>query len=292
LKKLLTKPETLSFGDNEAQDTLDLARDGAKEDRGLLLFTNFPECYKKSEIDVTLALRSRPLGEEFHLVFCAIPHMVKWDAQETASTPHTRTCDLGDCDKGQKERVFVAVACAVQCDEEMISSVVRLEAAQERPNLLRYMGAPPFKLVFESGLSAGKWEVGIPGFGTITRESYSVDGMVQSCPEIIHGISGKEGQPLWDFTHQADFLNYVTDLFRVWLFKGFAGGHLKESSDLAIEFVNVFPSPCELEISAIEWIGHGPNPSSLRRQVAQLHMIPKAQPSLLPPTACQSRQRP
>jgi hypothetical protein len=279
-KNSLTKPETAGLDFDSVEDLVDFNCEGSEHGEGLCIFNDSSKDYEKLKIEVALALRSDFFGEEFHLIFCAIPSVASGHTNVPNGTLHINANNLGNAYAGDNERVFIAVTCLVECNEQIIPSLVRLERAKERPKLYRDVSGA-LQLIFESGRSTGKWEVGMFNSFAARRSSdcYSIDSMVESRTEIVHGISGDHGELLRDGPAQAHLLHDVLRLVRVRLGKGLEGGLFQEFADFLFKVTDMFPTPSEFEVRTIEWAGHQRDFSNPMPLFARLRMTPKAQPN-------------
>jgi hypothetical protein len=261
LKNLLNQPKTPRLRFDSQQDALDFASNCVKNSKSLFVGNNFCERYKKSEIELCVELSSGLDAEQFHLIFGAIPnkHFLILERDSDIAPDHSAHFTFerdGKRFNRKNQSMFVSVASEVQCGEEMIASFVRLERAKERQNLSRNIGAA-FKCVFEVGGASGERKVS--AVDILSGESCCSDRkdcMIERSPKIIHGISSDHGQLIRKGSTQADFMNRVIGLVRVWLSNEFAWAYFQEDPDLPFEFGDVFPTPCEFLVSALEGIGH------------------------------------
>ncbi len=292
LKKSLKQSESEPLAFNCMDDVFDLVGETDESGNGGFIFGDSCEDYEKFEIDVALRLRSRFSGEEFHLIFCAVPGMNIWNPHFAASTPQVSANNTGNSSTGDEERVFIAVTCLVECNEYIVPSLVRLERAKQRPHFRWDIFTPSFKFIFKLGEVSSEWEVGVLNSGTARRDSNGVNGMIERRPEVIDDIPGDQGKLFGDGASQAHLLHDVLRLVRVRIGKKFPGIIFNEAPDFPYEFIDVFATPSEFEVGAIEWTGHDPDCTNPKPLFARLHMIPKVQPNPSLPTAYSKRQQP
>ncbi len=243
-------PNTARLRFDSHQDALDFARDCVERSKCLFVGDNFCERYKKSEIELCVELSIVSSDEKFHLIFSAIPDprslklFEGYRYRASGSTNFPMQGDRHGC-KRKNESMLVSVASEVQCCEDVVPSLVRLQPSKKRQNLSRNIGAA-FKGVFKGESTSSEWKVSrVDAFSGKSSGSDGKHRMVKGRPDIVYGISSDHGELARKGMFQAEFMNRLIGLVRVWLSNNFAGAYFQEDADLPFEFGNVFPTPCE-----------------------------------------------
>ncbi len=213
---------------------------------------NFPEGYVCGELELAMELRLRGQHTNFHLIFTAIQdgsvgHSPAADSLNFHSSDESSSC----C--GNQYRVLVSSPYHVECPQRLIPSAVWLGLTKDGVQLRRNTGTPSLESVFEVSGILGEGETGSINFGfrRITglgdSESDTVDGMIESRPEIAENISNDFLKLLRQFFEKANLEDSPASLFWVRLDKGLV--HVRtseESSGFPFQFGKVFLCPRDL----------------------------------------------
>jgi hypothetical protein len=180
----------------------------------------------------------RPEQFQFDVVFRALP------ADTIGLSNACR--DGGSCDvlESQDNRcnqgVLIPIACVVECPQRRIASVVSLERPKQRSYFFGDRSAP-IHCVIESGRIASKWEA--------TRSELRIDmpiddgagvnGMVQSGPCVVDGISNENCKIVKDDgIRQSHFVDFVSG-FRIFIFDQFVRVINPERIDKTFQIADV-----------------------------------------------------
>lgn len=269
MKKSPYKPETASLAFNGVQDALDHSTEAVEDvEYGVSVHDSYLlKCYKKGELDLVFNLRIESSGEKYDLLFSAIPDGMFGDGDfPVPSSFDFRVRTDERCPNGGQDRVIVVIPYGVQSAEKIIPSVVWLERAKERPNLLRNVLALPVERIFESRRSIGEGKVSMLDLARFPRcKSDAVNGMVQSGTEISHDIPNdlRDGSVL-KVARQSDLVEQLLRIIRVRFDNSVIGMLLNEGLNLPLEIVQMFCSPSDLALRTVEWSRHCPDCSNLK----------------------------
>src|SRR5450759_4061992 len=219
---------------------------------------DFSKRYVASKLEVAVELRSlRPQGEQFHLVFCAIPNVSAWHFAKSATADiHTS----GECGRANGAQDFVLISDTYFVDgpETLIPSLVWLERAKERVDLFRDICTSTFEVSLECGGIAGEREVSIERFLVPRCYGESVGGVIQGSAKAVNNSPDDIRPDLGNLFRHAELMRKMVGLIRVRLNKNscvvpFA----KPSSAFPIEIGKVLLCPCDLATRTLKGIRHG-----------------------------------
>ena len=229
------------------QEALDYAAHSVKYFNNLFAFDklNLSKRYEEEEIELVIEIGSRPEGDKHHLVFCAIPDVRGWDAEE-ARAARVGTHRVSSVSHRNDDFVFLCVADFIQGPEKIVSSWVRLEPAKKRVELWWYISAPPLDGFGHTFSASGEWEGS--GFRVNLARSNrdGVTRIVEGPTEAADNLGGNVGNVQRKGFCEYDLANFVADLIGVRLGDLFVGMELPKVLNFPLEITKAFFSPREL----------------------------------------------
>ena len=238
------EPSALRF--HSGQDALDYAAK-LREDCENWLTVNerdFVKRYKKCEIEIVVALRTRPEFENYHLIFRSIPdrRIGNTDKPPTLSAGPVADESLAD---GNHDFMLVGNRYLVECPEKVIPSFVRLEPAKKRVDWLRNILGPS-EGIWHLSESSCERERGVLRLLNARRDRDGIPGIIEGAAETAHDVGGCVRDDWWEFFSHLDLENKVPRFVRMRLSHSFVRLFLAEGFDLPFEIGEMFLSPCEL----------------------------------------------
>jgi hypothetical protein len=212
---------------------------------------NFPERYRKGEVELAVELCSRRETVEYHLVFQAIPLGGLGHNPPTSVSEFQPGGIIAGNERNQ-DGVLVSTSHNVECPEKVIPSLVRLALPKDRVNAFGNVGAPTLDIVLEPGSVYSKGERGISGFGVSRGDCGCVNSVIQCRPEIGERIGSDLGEFHRKLSFQANLVRHKIGLIRVRLGKGFVQVWAEEFLNLPLQFGEVFLSAVDLAARAVE----------------------------------------
>lgn len=203
-------------------DTVDDARDFARqsvEDSQHWLAANdvdFVKRYAEGDVYIVLKLRVGTHHREYDLVFLGVP---RWSREQEVfcADPHVPDlCAAHDYADGHNQSVLVTARGAVQCPQQVVPSLVRLERPQVRDDLLRKIFAPAFDGVLQFAGTASEGEVCVLGVDRARGDRDGIHGEVERGSEVVERVSGKLTGEVGNRLAQRDLVR-VVDAIRVGL---------------------------------------------------------------------------
>jgi len=146
----------------------------------------------------------------------------------------------------------------VECPNDIVPTLVRLERAKEREDVRREALALSIENVFEISGRVGDWELNTVRSGRIACDSYGVDRLVERRSQTVDDVVGEFCEPFGQGFGQLDLVELVSTLriglndTGVWLF-------LEEFADSLAEFGQVSICARDPAFWAIEWVRHDKN---------------------------------
>lgn len=250
------------------------------------------EGYEEFEFDLVLRVRVGTGREVYDLLFNTIPSGVfrNYHFGETDTAFDFCRWPLKVGSEWGQHGVIVGISERVQCAEKVISSVIRLERAQERVHLRRNVLAKTVKAVFKSGGVFGEGKVGFPGICAL-GSSNGVDCVVETGAEVADNIANQFRNR--GIVKVFDEFDLVKELIRIaWVYFNDLSVrvYFDESLNFPFEIGEMFATPSNFAFRAIEWSRHYPDCSNLKSLFdggsERFRMIPKAQLSPLRPIVC------
>jgi hypothetical protein len=256
--QLLDNSESLGFSLNFVDDRFNHIHKQIKSwDRILARNTlDFSKSYINAECELAVAFRVRPNGEQFHLVFTAIPD---WGGIGHRPKPRSFEVEAStECNASHwnEEFMLVSVTYLVECPQGLTPSFVWLVGPKERIDFFRDIFTSPLKSSVELGSLSRKGEVGVERILTSRSDSDSVHGVIQSRAKVVNNIPAHFGKLGREFADHANFVNDVLGFLRVRLGELFVSVTLVENNCSLFEIGKVTLSPCQLASRTFERAGH------------------------------------
>lgn len=301
MEKLLDESETpgLSFDGFDCVGNSATNRVKFLDDRLTCHNGRFLESYKEFELDLVLRVRIGARRQVYDLLFNPVPSGVFRDCHLDEAGGAFDFCGWPlkvGAEWGQ-HGMIVGISQRLQCVQEMVSSIVRVEGAKERVHLGRNIRASTLNLSFNLSGAAGKGEVGVPNLRAARGMGNSVDSMIETGPQITDDIPDefRDGRIVKVFNE----LHFVKELIRVaWVYFNdlSVGVYFNESLDFPFKLGEMFAAPSNFALRAVEWSRHSPDCINLKPLFGwgseQLRKTPRVQPTPQRPTVCRSRQQP
>jgi len=203
---------------------------------------DFVQRYKSGELEIVLNViwGTGTERHEYHLVFSTVPLVLKGHLEKSSSPDRDLfSHEQGKC--GDNGAMFVSVTCLIDCAEDVIPSVIRLETNEQGLDLIRQ--------ICTSSESAGHFvERASERESAIFRVTFPdsdgnrVRGVIESAPEILDEFSENISDVIklpTEFANWFDFMNFMVGLLRVRIDNTMVGVTLNESRNLPIEIKEV-----------------------------------------------------
>jgi hypothetical protein len=248
----LNQLKTPALRFDSVQHTLDFQAKLIQESKDWLALhdRNLVDRYKRVEIEIVAPLRiwddHRAKANDYHLVISAIPDMRVGHRERSPETTNGTVPTVHDLTERGEEFVFIPITQFVQCPQEVIPSLVRLEAAKERLNLIREISGTANRASHVVDiLRERKGTISRVGFAD--SNSDGVTSIVEDAAKIHNNITGDVPKRIGKWLRELDLVYLPSRLLRVWLDNLFVGIEIVEFSDSPVEIrKEIFLSPCEL----------------------------------------------
>lgn len=301
MEKLLSEPETARFGFDSFDCVRDLAADPVKFlDNGPACHNRgFIESYKEFEVDLVLRVRIDAGSQVYDLLFNPIPPGVlgNYHADKPATAFDFCGWPLEVGTEWGQHGMIIGISQRLQCVQEIIPSIVRIERSKERVHFPRNIRASSLDLRFKFGSTMGKREVGVPNLGLTGGGCDRVDCVVETGAEIAHDVANEfRNESIVKILNELDLVKELVRGSWVYFNDLSVGVYLDESLNFPLEIGEMFASSSNLALRAVEWSRHFPDCTNLKPLFQwgseQLRRTPTTQLSPLLSIACQSRQQP
>lgn len=259
MSQLFDKSEAASFGFDVADYPLDLDHKFLEDGSRDIAFepAYFAECYVASKLEIAVEIRSLGAdGEQFHLIFCAVPYGSRWHPDKTSPS---RIDPCAECTRHDRDEDFVLISNAylVECEQNLVPSTVWLERAKKRVDFLRRVGTSTFKVRLKSVGVSREGEISVPRIISSANNGQFVNGMVESGSKAIDNSSDDLRPRFRDVLVHAQLVNNMLGLVRVRLDKnGCIVLFIKPSGGFPLEVGEVFLCPCDLAARTIKGSSH------------------------------------
>jgi hypothetical protein len=251
---LLHKPKTPGLRFNTHKDALDFSAKSVEDSNNWLAVNNldFVKRYKNTEIEIVLEFCFGAEGDKYHLVFCSVPNMGIGHLEETSTANLSPNANESGANRND-HFMLVSIAYLVECPQEVIPSLVRLEPAKERLDLLGYILGPHQRICHLSDTTS-EGEGSVFGAAAARSNSYRVPGIVESTPKVVHQVPGNVPNGIWERRGQLDLVNLMVRLLRVRFNNSCVWIDLSKLCDLPLKLDEVFFSPSEFTTRTLEWV--------------------------------------
>ena len=242
--KTVTSGDTLDSFD----DQIDLIEHLVEDSNNWLASDplDFRERYQHAKVELVMRIRAGDQGEKLDLLYRAVPDGVVWH-NEGSSGPQSVDNNSGMYSHRGNDSVRIHVTCFIECPQEFISipSLVRLEPANNRVDLLRDDLSPSVEIVVDVAQLLPERKVDVPGVGPRCGND-RVHGVIQSSPEITDSIPYQVGNGIAHWLDEPDFVQKVVGGIHVYISSVGPMVFIQKGTDLPIKVENVFFTPCEL----------------------------------------------
>lgn len=243
----LDEPDLSRLNFSSHDDALNFARHRVENVRRWIAANNlnFPERNAVGSLDVVLNLLDISGNNgEYDLVFSAIPC-----GRRNIATTTTGAMDaeihLSEGYAGwDKQSVFVDVVSFVECPNKIIPSLVRLERAKKRNDLIGDLLASSLDNSFEIRCVVSNGEVSTSG---VVRASGNCDGisrLIESGAEVFEGVCGDLSETIRDGGTEFDLVK-VVNAIRIGLHNMEAWVVLQEGIGPPFKIVNMYLCPSD-----------------------------------------------
>lgn len=249
-----TDAAALSF--RSGDDARDYARKVVQRSRNWLALQNrhVAERYREGEFNLVLEATFGSDPAEYHLVFSAVPRGHRDGAPAQAPPLHSEAA--GSSADGDQLGVL-HVCDLVHGPQGVIPSLVRLERAKQRDNVIRQVFAAPFDHVSKFRSRVGERVVGALGVGRSSQIGASKAGLIESGSQTLNDLHGEVGEESGQRFGHLDLVKLIAAV-RVFLNDSGIWFTLDESLYCGLEFRNLFLCAREPLLGAAEGIvGHG-----------------------------------
>jgi len=238
------QPSALRFDTQE--DALNFAAKLVEDSKHWLAVhnLNIVKRYKEAELEIVLVCRFDSESEKFHLVLSSIPDMGSGHLKESCSLDASGPANHASPD-GNNVFMLIPVTNFVECPQEVIASQVRLESTKERLHFFRQVLGSPETIGHLSGTSSER-ECSILRIDFASSDRYSVSGIVESVPKILHEIGSSISNDRRDFLGHFDLVHNAVRSLRVRLSNSCVWVDTSELFDFPMEISEVLLSPCYL----------------------------------------------
>lgn len=227
----------LSFGSHD--DALNFADHCVENIRNRITFNRFDciESYAVGALEVVLKLRIRRDNREYDFVFGAIV-----DGRRNVYPAASRSMNFeihvsGELKDRNQEPVLVDVVRPVQCPNQVIPSLVRLECAKERNYIGRNVLTSSLDHVVEFSYGVGDREISGLGIDAPGGNSGSVSSLIEGRPKVSDNFSSEVAEPVRDGA-EFDLVDFVQTI-TIDLNRSGAGVRFKKLIGLPFEFVKL-----------------------------------------------------
>ncbi|WP_239797429.1 hypothetical protein [Candidatus Nitrotoga arctica] len=230
----------LSFGSHN--DALHFARHRAENVCRWISANNldFVKRYTVGTINVVLNFRIIRSDSKYDLIFSAIPDWWR-DAAVTARPTNFQVHVTEKLAGRNKKPMFVNVISFVECPDQVIPSLIRLEPAKDRNNLTRDIFAIHRNNAFEIHCIVADGKVCLSRITHASRDSDCVSGLIKRGSEIFERVCGDFPEAVGDCGAEFDLMKLVNAI-SVGLNSMGAWVIHKEFIDPSIEVVDVYLS--------------------------------------------------
>jgi len=241
----VAEPDSLRF--NSEQDCIDFCAKAVQDSKDWLARKDLGSIQDYLEAKTEIVVRIRRGPEEFDLIFGAVPALVKSDGLGRLITPKgpANSVVSGTNDSDRNHLVLVPVSYIVQCPEQVIPSLVRLESTKARENVRGYITLrQPRALsaevieVLEKGKVVGPLS-GVCGEGA--------GDMIKCGSKVAHRIPDSQSDAIRDRLDQNSLVDMLST-FRIWLYDDFVNAVvIQKDIEIPFEIVDVMLCAANLQ---------------------------------------------
>ena len=213
----------------------------------------FVERYKNLDLEIIVHLSVPSVACNYDLVFCAVPgKSIAWYPKVTAADLSDMHIDgtRSPC-HWSEQPMLIGVGYRVQCNEDLVSSLVWLERAKQRENLIWEILGPPANRVFEVIGSTGEGEDSVSRVDLASGNSNGVACVVESVSQIVCGIGNDARAFEGDWLRKLQLLNLIAGS-RIYLNNHSATFVSEEVLFQGVQFLGVSLCPSDFVAGAIE----------------------------------------
>jgi hypothetical protein len=215
---------------------------------------NISENYSKGNFELVLKLSSFSEDCDQEFIVCAIPNggIEKPKFSSGYRKRASNTEDAGS--KRIDNAVLAGITKFVECPQQIVPSLVRLERAKERKKVLGQMPTGTTEQTFDFCLGFSKGELGmsLPCSGKLGR---SKRGLVKSRPQTFETCDRMMGEGFRQFPLHSDFVNLARTI-RISLFDLFIGVFIEKPNRSGLEVSDAFLCHADSLERAKEWTDH------------------------------------
>jgi hypothetical protein len=207
------------------------------------------ESYVEGKVDIVLRIAFGP--EEFDLIFHAIPNQVALN-----DIGSERTVTKGQVSDGSRsdQEMLVHVTYMVEGPEKIVSTLVRLEPAKARLNLLRHIFTLSERVNEVNGIT-GERESAMFRVLCSRCSSRGVANVIECGSEIINGISRDERERDRQGLRESDLVAFVSRL-SIGLDDFFVRTFVEKGSDFKFKILDVVLCPVDLDPRTFEQVSY------------------------------------
>ena len=230
----------LSFCSHD--DALDFARHSVENVRRWIAAKNlnFAERYAVGSLQVVLKLLNVSGNNgEYDLIFSAIPCGGRNIATATTGAVDVEI-HLSEGDAcGDEQSVLVDVVGFVECPNKIVPSLIRLERAKKRNDLIRNLFASSLDNAFEIRCVVANGEVRTSGVVRASGNSDGIPSLIERGPEVFEGVGGDLYKTIGDDGMEFNLVK-VVNAIRIGLNNMGAWVVLQEGIDLPLKVVDMY----------------------------------------------------
>lgn len=246
------EPPRLRFDTQE--DALNFARQIVEDGNRWLSNKqlDFAELYIQEKVELVVKLGAFGLNRrKCDLIFASVRDGLRVRDTRVKSGVPIRSTDA-DSDRNELN-VLISDTYLVESPEKVIPSLVRLECAKEREDVLWNVLGPPWRASFPFGQASTNREGGVFEPSITRSERNAVGSVIQRGPKIVDGIGGNVGEEFRQ-RHELEPMKLFVGNIRIWLDKYVVWFCVREGFNLPFEILDVMLCARQLPACALERI--------------------------------------
>lgn len=165
---------------------------------------DFVEGYRQSDFYLAVKWMPRKTGEEFDLLFNAIPDGINRNVMNGSGAMHIAEQRI---DRDGEQPVFVCDCQLIQGPEEVVPSFVRLVRPKNRVNIRRDILAPSLHTVLELNIASSEGEGCVSRLNLAAGDSQFVSGIVEGGTEVMESLTRESSERIGKCSSEPESVN-------------------------------------------------------------------------------------